>query len=110
MPAARQAQLFVEWGGSWWAAEAIRRNKDGTVLVHYVGWGAEWDEVVGPSRTRRPVGTNGALFVEWGGSWWAARVLGTERDGSVRVHYLGWGSEWDEAVAPSRLLHLSGAP
>jgi len=57
-----------------------------------------------------PAARQAQLFVEWGGSWWAARVLGTGRDGSVRVHYLGWGSEWDEAVAPSRLLHLSGAP
>jgi hypothetical protein len=43
------------------------------------------------------------LQVEWGGEWWAARIIGIQRDGQVKIHYLGWESEWDEVVPRSRL-------
>lgn len=105
--AQKQATLFVEWGGSWYAAHEIARAKDGKVLVHYIDWDAQWDETVDLSRMRRrSPGGQGQLFVEWGGSWWPATILGTERDGRVLVHYDGWGKEWDETVDASRMLRL----
>jgi hypothetical protein len=39
----------------------------------------------------------------WQDTWWRAHVLAFEPDGSVRVHYDGWGDSHDEAVDPSRL-------
>lgn len=99
-------QLFVEWHGSWWAAHAIGRTNDGRAVVHYDGWGNEWDEIVTSSRVARPT-NDGKLFVEWRGSWWPATILSTEKNGALRVHYDGWGSEWDETVDASRVLHLS---
>ena len=102
---AQSSRMFVEWHGSWWAAHAIGRSNDGRTLVHYDGWGRESDEVVGPDRIARPV-ADGKLFVEWHGSWWPATVIGSERNGALRVHYDGWGNEWDETVDASRVLHL----
>jgi hypothetical protein len=43
------------------------------------------------------------LQVMWGGTWWAARVLTLPPDGTVKIHYIGWGSNWDEAVPRTRL-------
>ena len=33
--------------------------------------------------------------VEWHGDWWAARLL-EKKDGRFKIHYLGYGSSWDE--------------
>src|SRR5438105_700677 len=91
---AAQGLLFVEWHGSWWAAQELRSDK-GRTLVHYLGWSSSWDEEVEPARMRH-ADPQGHLHVEWGGSYWRATMLSTERDGFVRVHYDGWGQEWDE--------------
>ena len=97
--------MFVEWHGSWWAAHAVGRTNDGTV-VHYDGWGSEWDEVVTPARIAHAT-DDGKLFVSWGGSWWPATIVREQRGGALRVHYDGWGDEWDENVDAQRILHLS---
>lgn len=39
--------------------------------------------------------------VLWNGIWWDATVLG-ERGSSLKVHYIGWESSWDEWVSPAR--------
>jgi hypothetical protein len=61
-----------------------------------------------PARTARlaepkpdfPAGA--ALFAEWEGTWYKAKVLGT-RHGIVHVHYEGYTDYWDEWVAPGRV-------
>jgi hypothetical protein len=107
-PAEQGPLLFVEYGGSWWAAKELRRTKDGKTLVHYVGWGSEWDEAVDASRVKRRAKDEKApLFVESGGSWWPASVVRVERDGRARIHYEGWSKEYDETVDASRMLRLS---
>jgi hypothetical protein len=35
--------------------------------------------------------------------WWRAEVIGIEDDGRVKIHYPGWGSEWDVVVAREEL-------
>jgi hypothetical protein len=47
-------RTFVAWGGSYWPAEIIARVDARRVVIHYLGWGDEWDEVVGPDRLRQP--------------------------------------------------------
>lgn len=42
--------MFVEWHGSWWAAHSIGSTQDGRTVVHYDGWGNEWDETVDAGR------------------------------------------------------------
>ena len=98
--------MFVEWHGSWWAAHAIGRTNDGRAVIHYDGWSSAWDEVVTPARVAHAT-DDGKLFVSWGGSWWPATIVRQERNGALRVHYDGWGAEWDETVEEGRVLHLS---
>lgn len=46
--------LHVEWQGSWWAAEVIVTNSDGSVTIHYTGWDKTWDETVSRQRLQLP--------------------------------------------------------
>lgn len=43
-----------------------------------------------------------AVQVEWRGSWYPAKVIGVS-NGKYRIHYDGYGNEWDEFVGPSRM-------
>lgn len=42
--------VWVEWRGTWWRGTVRRVEGPIEWLVHYDGWGSQWDEVVGPSR------------------------------------------------------------
>jgi hypothetical protein len=45
-----------------------------------------------------------AVEVEWKGSWWPAQILGVLEDPTrYRVHYDGYGDEWDEVVSADRV-------
>jgi hypothetical protein len=46
---------------------------------------------------------NQVLQVEWGRTWWAARIMELLPGNQARIHYLGWDSGWDEVVPRSRL-------
>ncbi|MCH8173474.1 MAG: hypothetical protein IIA70_09250 [Proteobacteria bacterium] len=35
--------------------------------------------------------------------WWKGRVLQLIPDGNIKIHYEGWGAEWDEVVPRTRL-------
>ena len=56
-------EVDVEWRGRWWPAIVLERKNETRYLVHYDGWGEEWDEVVPPERIRlrtvSPVEDNG---------------------------------------------------
>lgn len=41
--------------------------------------------------------------VEWNGQWWKGNVLSVSAGPTYRIHYVGWGPEWDEDVGPSRI-------
>ena len=56
-----------------------------------------------PVTASTPLEQGMTLQVEWGGQWWAARVLEVLDGGKVTIHYLGWDSRWDETVPRSRL-------
>lgn len=44
-------EVEVEWHGSWWPAVIVQR-RGGRWLVHYEGYGSDWDELVGADRIR----------------------------------------------------------
>jgi len=46
--------------------------------------------------------TGQEVLVEWSGSWYNAKIL-DYKDGQYKIHYIGWGSTWDEWVKPSRI-------
>jgi formylglycine-generating enzyme required for sulfatase activity len=43
------------------------------------------------------------LEAEWNGTWWPAEVMEVRADGQVKIHYVNFGSNWDEVVPRSRL-------
>lgn len=108
-PAPSRASVEVLWGGRWWPAEVIER-RSGLTKIHYTGWGSEWDEWIEPTRLRKAAprvalraGKPGQrVEIEWHGSWWDGEITET-RSGLYKVHYTGWGAEWDEWVEPIRL-------
>lgn len=99
--------IDVLWGGSWWSAVPIE-TRSGLTKVHYAGWGSEWDEWVEASRIRnappalRSARVGQVVEIEWQGSYWPGEVI-EARKGQFKVHYAGWGSEWDEWVTLNRL-------
>ena len=56
-----------------------------------------------PVTAETPLKIDDVLQVQWGGRWWAARVLSLEADGKVKVHFIGWEKRWEEIVPRSRL-------
>jgi len=50
-----------------------------------------------------PLKPGQAVQVEWGGEWWAGKILELLPDGRSKIHYVGWDSTWDEIVPRSRL-------
>jgi hypothetical protein len=108
----RSRSVEVLWGGQWWAAEVLE-SRAGITRIHYTGWGPEWDEWVGPERIRSVAPAAPAaplkgarvgqqVDVEWHGSWWPAEVVAM-KNGFYKIHYTGWGTEWDEWVELPRL-------
>lgn len=53
------------------------------------------------TREGRPRGTR--ILVEWHGELYEATVLATTPDGLTRIHYEGYGPEWDEEVDDERI-------
>jgi hypothetical protein len=53
--------------------------------------------------------TREEVEVEWRGAWWPAIVL-EKRGDRFRVHYDGWGSEWDEVVDSGRIRERRAKP
>lgn len=47
------------------------------------------------------------LQVEWHGKYYPATVIGPAEGGKVRIHYNGYGSEWDEDVGEDRIREAS---
>ncbi len=50
------------------------------------------------------------IEVEWGGQWYAARVVRLDRGGRVLIHYDGWSDAWDESVPFTRVRLVAAPP
>lgn len=57
--------------------------------------------------TPLPPGTR--LLAEWAGKWLAVEVLEIKADGKVRIHWVGWGNQFDEDLPRHRLRFPLGA-
>lgn len=107
----------ARYRGQWRAATILDVREDG-YYIHYDGYHSSWDEWVPVTRVRTfekeadedpseddpevlfPVGS--LVEVSYGGSWYKARVLATEK-GTYYITYEGYASSWDEWVDPSRI-------
>lgn len=121
--------VYVEWEGNDYPAVIIAATSPTKYKVHYDGYDSAWDEVVprdrikglieGSARHPEPPAKvrakalqaaqsnrykiNDRVRVEWHGQLYMATIsgiVGTER---YRVHYDGYGPEWDETVDISRI-------
>jgi len=101
----RGQNLEVLWHDKWYAAYAIKGKGD-QCYIHYDGYGNNWDEWVGPERMRMAAGgsdyrSGDAVQVLWKGSWYNAHVL-QAKGSQLKIHYDGYGHNWDEWVGPGR--------
>jgi hypothetical protein len=109
-------QVYVSWRGSYWPARIVGLRPGGRVAIAYEGYGPEWDEAVGLERIKwfsavpvttparpAPLAVGDKIQVEWGGHYYPATVLALQEANLVRIHYEGYGPEWDEVVGPDRI-------
>ncbi|MES1908094.1 MAG: hypothetical protein MHM6MM_001096 [Cercozoa sp. M6MM] len=112
--------------GKWLEAQVIKVDPDGTFVVHFKGWTSRWDcrlnvhsisdmQRVAPLHTHtgakpvaHPLGFTSIEGIQRGlpvdacdtmGRWYRATVARTELVHGVpmlQVHYLGWGTRYDE--------------
>lgn len=161
------AAVDVFWQSRWYAATVLRVEGPAAWRIHYVGYGNDWDEIVGPERIRprqpmsttakgtavavgfavvaglvaamvfltsaqrgtvpatgttvsaptsvgervpgaevtatTPLTPGAPVWALWGARWYAAEVLEAQPSGAVRVHYVGYGASFDEALARDHL-------
>jgi len=121
--------VLVEWEGNVYPAKIIATDGPTKFKVHYDGYDAIWDETVSKERVKGYVEGNvvnpepppkvrqkamtaaqsnvykigDRVRVEWHGAMYPAvitSIVGQER---YRIHYEGYGPEWDETVGLNRV-------
>lgn len=103
--------VLVERGGSWLPATVVGRVAGDRVIVHYDGYGSEWDEAVRIERLRPAAATGAAedyrvgekVLVTAQGKLLLADVVAQVGQRQWRVHYDGYGPEVAENVGPDRM-------
>jgi hypothetical protein len=121
--------VLVEWENGVYPAMITEVPGPGKVKVHYDGYDEIWDEVVPRSRIKgrvegevpipeppdkvRRTAVEAAktnqykigdrIKVEWHGHYYSALIVGIVGPERYRVHYEGYGNEWDENVGRERL-------
>lgn len=121
--------VLVTWEGNVYPAEVIEVVGPTKFKIHYQGYDDIWDEVVPRERIRGLVEGNvvnpppppkvrskglqasqtnvykigDRVRVEWHGQMYPAVVTGIVGQERYRIHYDGYGSEWDETVGLSRI-------
>lgn len=121
--------VYVEWEGNDYPAVILAVPSPTKYKVHYDGYDDVWDETVVRDRIKGLVeGTprhpeppakvrakalqaaqsntykvNDRVRVEWHGQLYMATVKSIVGQEKYRVHYDGYGDEWDETVGLSRI-------
>jgi len=121
--------VLVEWEGNVYPAKIIAVVSSTKYKVHYDGYDDIWDESIPRSRIKGPVEgdvvqpeppakvrtkalqaaqTNvhkigDRVRVEWHGQMYPAVITGIVGQERYRVHYEGYGAEWDETVGLTRI-------
>jgi hypothetical protein len=122
-------EVMVEWEGKEYAAVILAVDGPTKYKVHYDGYDDNWDEFVPKSRIKGPrkgdepkaeppakvkqkaleaAQTNtyrvGDLVrVDWHGKFYPAQIVDVVGKERYRVHFEGYGAEWDENVGLSRM-------
>ncbi len=122
-------EVMVEWEGKEYPAVILKQESAAKFKVHFEGYEDSWDEVVPKSRIKghkkgdeprveppakvRAKALEAAksntyqvgdhVRVEWHGKYYPATVIEIIGKEQYRVHYEGYGPEWDENVGLSRV-------
>jgi hypothetical protein len=67
------------------------------------------DGTFAPGGQQLDVGMVPDCDVEWGDTWWPAKLLET-KNGKYYIHYVGWSNSWDEWVTEDRYRPREGRP
>ena len=121
--------VLVEWEGQNYPAMILEAPGPAKFKVHYDGYDPVWDEVIPRDRIKSLVeGTvvspeppakvrakaiqaaqtnfykiGDRVRVEWHGQIYPAFISGIVGQERYRIHYDGYGNEWDETVGLSRI-------
>lgn len=121
--------VYVEWEGQEYPAMILSLEGPSKFKVHYDGYDTIWDEVVVKDRIKKrvegPVVTpeppakvrakalaaaqtniykvGDRVRVEFHGHVYPATVIGIIGQERYRVHYDGYGPEWDETIGRDRI-------
>ena len=121
--------VLVEWEGNVYPAMIVGAEGPTKFKVHYDGYDAIWDEVVSRERIKGYVEGNvvhpepppkvrqkamsaaqtnvyrigDRVRVEWHGQMYPAQITAIVGQERYRIHYEGYGNEWDETVGLNRI-------
>src|SRR5262245_9433905 len=121
--------VLVEWEGNVYPAMIVGAEGPTKLKGHYDGYDAVWDEVVGRERIKGYVEGNvvhpepppkvrqkamsaaqtnvykigDRVRVEWHGQMYPATITAIVGQERYRIHYEGYGNEWDETVGLNRI-------
>jgi hypothetical protein len=59
------------------------------------------------STTTKPENKAAKIEVLWSGAWYKAQII-EAKDGQYKIHYDGFGNNWDEWVKPDRIRQVTG--
>jgi hypothetical protein len=122
-------EVMVDWDGKDYPAVVLTVEGPTKLKVHYEGYDEAWDEVVPKTRVRglrkgdepRPeppakvrqkaleaaqkntYRVGDPVRVDWGGRFYPAQIVDVVGKERYRVHYEGYGPEWEENVGLSRI-------
>lgn len=111
--------VSVSRAGRAWPASVVRVFGDGRYLIHYEGFGSQWDEVVSSDRVLpaeaslpRDYRPGEKVLVKFQGRTLLAEVVAQVAPTQWRVRYDGFGDAATEDVGPERLRrpYLGSAP
>ena len=121
--------VLVEWEGKEYPAKIILVPQAGKVRVRFDGYDEMWDQTVNRSRIKgrvegpveipeapekvRRTAVEAAktnqykigerVKVQWHNHYYPAVVIGVVGPERYRIHYEGYGNEWDENVGRERI-------
>ncbi|MFO0550354.1 MAG: hypothetical protein U0271_18310 [Polyangiaceae bacterium] len=122
-------EVMVEWDGKEYPAVILSASGPTKFKVHFDGYDDVWDDVVPKTRIKgfrrgdepRPeppakvrqkaleaaktntYRINDMIRVEWNGRFYPAQIIDVVGKEKYRVHYEGYGPEFDENVGLSRI-------
>jgi len=122
-------KVLVEWEKNTYPAVILETNGPTKIKVHYEGYDPIWDETVPGTRIKgfndgtapRPepppkvrakalqaAQTNvykigDRVRVEWHGAMYPAIIVGIVGQERYRIHFEGYGDEWDDTVGLNRI-------